>query len=186
MQVLNLQPGMASNPYRGMKEQVPQKTLCELCNRTINTRDWPQHKNSKAHRALEKSEKDKENTKGNGHSAAETWGGEASGFTPDAGFNSAPTDSGDGGWGTSNDSSNTLGSSGYGTKTVGGGDDRACFGCGEVGHTKRDCPKAGHSGARACFGCGEVGHTKRDCTKGGSGGGQACFNCGLEGYVRYT
>lgn len=168
-----------------MKEQVPQKTLCELCGRTLNTRDWPQHKNSKAHRALEQKEKDKENTKGNPNSGADAWGGEASGFAPTDGFNIAPTESGDGGWGASADSSNAFSSSGYGNKTGGGGGDRACFGCGEVGHNKRDCPKGGSGGGvRACFGCGEVGHTKRDCPKGGSGGGgQACFNCGQEGYV---
>ncbi|KAJ4988114.1 zinc knuckle [Stagonosporopsis vannaccii] len=182
-QVFTLQPGMASNPYRSMKEQVPQKTLCELCDRTINTRDWPQHKNSKAHRALEKAEKDKEHAKANSNYAADAWGGEPSGFTPSDGFILAPTESGDGGWGVSAESNNTLGSPGYNQKTGGGGGDRTCFGCGEVGHNKRDCPKGGPSSDRACFGCGEVGHTKRDCLKGGSGkGGQACFNCGLEGH----
>ena len=64
------------------------------------------------------------------------------------------------------------------------GSDRACYGCGEIGHTKRDCPKGTVSNDRACYSCGEVGHTKRDCPKGGPGSGsQTCFNCGLEGYV---
>ncbi|KAF2627665.1 hypothetical protein BU25DRAFT_341387 [Macroventuria anomochaeta] len=163
--LLNLHPGMASNPYRSMKEQVPLRTLCELCNRTINTRDWPMHKNSKAHRALEQAGKDKENTKAK-NNGTDNWGGETSSFTPDGEFNLASVDSGNDGWGTG-----------------GGGGNRACFGCGEIGHTKRDCPKSGASGDRACFACGEVGHTKRDCPKGGSGGaGQACFNCGNEGH----
>ena len=183
-QVPNLHPGMASNPYRSMKEQVPLKTLCELCDRTINTRDWPMHKNSKAHRALEQAEMHKENAKASDNNVTDTWGAEASSFTPDSDFNLASTNSGNDGWGASDGSNNTFGTSSYGNKTGGGGGDRACFGCGEVGHTKRDCPKGGASGDRACFGCGEVGHTKRDCPKGGSGGGgQACFNCGNEGYV---
>lgn len=182
--VINMPPGMASNPYNRPKEQMPIKTLCELCNRTVNTRDWPQHKNSKAHRALEQAEKYKENAKSN-NNGTDSWGGVGSGFTPDGDFNLASADSGNDGWGSSGSFGNTQSSSGYGNKTGGGGGDRACFGCGEVGHTKRDCPKAGSSGGGgACYGCGEVGHNKRDCPKSGSsGGGQACFNCGLEGYV---
>jgi hypothetical protein len=178
--VINMPPGMASNPYNGMKEQVPRNTLCELCDRTIKTRDWPQHKNSKVHRALEKAEKGKENSKTNSN-GIDNGSEEASGFTPDGDFNLASTGSGNDGWGSSSGFGNNQGSSGYGNKTGGGGGDRACFG--EVGHTKRDCPKGGASGGdRACFGCGEVGHNKRDCPKGGSGGGsQACFNCGREG-----
>ena len=43
---------------------------------------------------------------------------------------------------------------------------RACFKCGEVGHSKADCPQAGEdSGERkkGCFKCGEEGHNKADC-----------------------
>lgn len=206
---LTSQAGMPSNPYNRPKEQIPRITVCELCDRSLNTKDWNAHKNSKKHRAAEDAEKAKENAHVNSN-GFDGFGGEASGFTPEAGFDLPSTDSGNGGWGSSGgfNIGNDFGSSNYGNKTSGGGGDRACFGCGETGHTKRDCPKGGSSGGdracfgcgevghtkrdcpkggssdRACFGCGEVGHTKRDCPKGGSGGGgQACFNCGLEGYV---
>lgn len=183
-QVLNIHPGMASNPYQGMKEQVPLKTLCELCNRTLNTRDWPVHKNSKAHRALEEKEKGKENGQARSNHYSTGWGGDASAMPADDGLNFASTPSGINGWGTFANSTNSFDPSGYGKQTGGGGGgDRACYGCGQTGHTKRDCPTGGAGGDRACYGCGETGHTKRDCPKMASGGGQACFNCGMEGYV---
>ncbi|KAF3002576.1 hypothetical protein E8E13_008099 [Curvularia kusanoi] len=187
-QVHNLPPGMPSNPYHTMKERLPLKTLCETCNRTINTRDWPIHKNSKGHRANEQHQKDKENGKVTKDSST-AFGFDTSG---DGGFEIAPTGS------FSNDSyGKQAGGSGacFGCGEVGhnkrdcpssaggygggGSGDRACFGCGEIGHTKRDCPKGGGS---ACYGCGEPGHTKRDCPNAASGGGQACFNCGMEGH----
>lgn len=155
--VLTLPPGVASNPYHQGKDKVALKTLCELCDRVLNTRDWPAHKNSKGHRGREQAETDKENEKAN-HYGTNTWGGDAPGFTPEGAFDLASPDSGNDGWGTSG---NGFGASSYSNKTGGGGsgDDRACFSCGEVGHRKAECPKSG------------------------SGGGQACFNCGLEGYV---
>lgn len=187
---VNMPAGMSSNPYNPAKEHVPRLTLCELCERIIPTPVWLAHKNSKQHQALEIAEKEKENAKSS-NDASGGWGGEASGTVADVetGFKLAPSGSGNDGWVSSVDngrasSGGSGATSGYSDKVAGGGGDRACFGCGEVGHTKRDCPKGGSGGGRACFGCGEVGHNKRDCPKGGSGsGGQACFNCGQEGYV---
>ena len=171
VQVQNLPPGMASNPYQGMKVQTPLKTTCELCNRTINTRDWPMHKNSKAHRGLEQAEKDKENAKNNIHSTtavgADTFG-----------FSRSPVDS------NSHGRDNSGGAFGFGNQT--GGGDRACFGCGEIGHSKRDCPHGGGGNAGACFSCGEVGHNKRECPNGGGGGtgDRACYSCGDVGHSK--
>ena len=149
--------GLVSNPYAPAKEYVAQTTLCELCNITMKTRDWAAHKNSKKHRAAEKKEFEKNNPPVDG------FGDHADGFNTDA----------HGGFGA-NPSANTNG----------GSDGRACFGCGETGHTKRDCPQGGSgglggSGGQTCYGCGEEGHQKRDCPQGA--GGQACFNCGNVG-----
>ena len=38
-----------------------------------------------------------------------------------------------------------------------------CYGCGETGHVKANCPKQGIE--RQCYGCGEMGHLKKDCPK---------------------
>jgi cellular nucleic acid-binding protein len=161
-QVITLPPGMMSNPYHRGKDKVGQTTLCETCDRVLNSRDWSAHQNSKGHRTKKQAEKDKENTKinnSNGSNHTDTWGGDASGFTPDAGFELGSPGSGNAGWGDSG-SGGDFGTSSYGSKTGGGG----------------------NGGGQACFKCGEVGHRKADCPKGGSGGGgQACFNCGNEG-----
>jgi hypothetical protein len=181
--------GLSSNPYPRPKEHIPMNTTCELCDRTMPTKDWPSHKNSKKHRAAEAKENGTATgTNGNG------FGGDAAGFTADGGFGGndnfgAATDGNDGWNSTGNDagwgSGATTGTSSYGNNTGGGGD-RACFGCGQTGHQKRDCPSGGGGGGdRACYGCGETGHQKRDCPNGGGGGGggQECFNCGEVGYV---
>ncbi|KAJ4350794.1 hypothetical protein N0V95_004406 [Ascochyta clinopodiicola] len=187
--ILNLPPGMESRPYNQAKQRLPGKTLCELCDKVLDTSLWSIHKNSKKHRAIETAEMAKENAKVNSN-GADGYSGESSGFSPeiDSGFDLAPLGTGNDAW-TSSTNVDWGSSAGFsvepshGNKSRGGGGDRACFGCGEVGHTKRECPKGSSSGDRACFGCGEVGHTKRDCPKGGSGGGgQACFNCGMEGH----
>ena len=74
-------------------------------------------------------------------------------------------------------------------KGSGGGLKGACYGCGEVGHNRNDCPKGNGGGPRTCYGCGEVGHNRSDCPKnsGGRGGGMktgACFGCGETGHNR--
>jgi hypothetical protein len=185
---------LASNPYPRPKVQQPYVTTCELCDRSIQTKDWVSHKNSKKHREAEANEKAKtEDTNTNG------FNGDAAGFTADTGGFSSGSDafttttSNTDGWGTSGDNaawgagdfSINTGTSGYANNNSGGGGGRACFGCGSEGHQKRDCPQGGGGGGgdRACYGCGETGHQKRDCPKAGSGGGQACFNCGEVGYV---
>jgi cellular nucleic acid-binding protein len=177
--------GLAANPYPRPKEQMSIYTECELCKRTMLTRDWAGHKNSKKHRELEA--KDKVEAEG---TTDKPWGTDFDGFTGNATGN----DSFGGGdtFGTNTTISNDVWGGSFDNNTArantrnnigGGGGDRACFGCGETGHTKRDCPQGGGGGDRACYGCGETGHQKRDCPKGGSGGGQACFNCGEVGYV---
>ena len=161
-------------------------TTCELCERTMPTKDWTSHKNSKKHRAAEAKEK-----AANEPAKENDFGGDSAGFTADAGGVGGDTWGGGDTFGTTTSGNDAWGSGGgfdnnassYGN-TGGGGGDRACFGCGQTGHQKRDCPSGGGGGGdRACFGCGQTGHQKRDCPSGGSGGGQACFNCGEVGYV---
>jgi cellular nucleic acid-binding protein len=178
--------GLASNPYPRPKEHVAMNTTCELCERTMPTKDWPSHKNSKKHRAAEAKEKaEADGTNDIG------FGGDAVGFTAATGFggndNFGTTNTGGDAWGSGGFNTN-AGTSSYGNNA--GGGDRVCFGCGEIGHQKRDCPSGGSGGGGggggggACYGCGEEGHQKRDCPNGGGGGGgQACFNCGEVGYV---
>jgi cellular nucleic acid-binding protein len=166
--------GLASNPYPRPKEHVAMNTTCELCERTMPTKDWHSHKNSKKHRAAEAKEKgEPDGVNNNG------FGGDAAGFTASTNFDT--TNTGDDAWGGSGGFN--AGTSSYGNNTGGGGGDRACFGCGQTGHQKRDCPSGGGGGGGggACYGCGEEGHQKRDCPNGGGGGGQACFNCGEVG-----
>jgi cellular nucleic acid-binding protein len=167
-------------------------TTCELCNRTMPTKDWNSHKNSKKHREAEA--KDKAAAEGNNTTS---FGGDATGFIADTGGFGAGNDT----FGTASNGNDAWGSSGndadwgsggfdtnantstYGNNASGGGD-RACFGCGQTGHQKRECPQGSGGGDRSCYGCGQTGHQKRDCPNGGGGGGdQACFNCGEVGFV---
>ena len=41
---------------------------------------------------------------------------------------------------------------------------QSCYGCGQYGHWKQDCPLA-----RKCYHCGEVGHFKKECPLNGNG-----------------
>jgi hypothetical protein len=181
---------LVANPYPKAKEHVARMSLCELCDRQILTKDWISHKNSKKHRAAEAKEHEElEKSKNPGDS----FGGDATGFSDSNGFSStnefanvnnefgggdtfgdATTTTNDG-WGSTGDFTTTNISS----HNNNGGSDRTCYGCGQTGHQKRDCPSGagggGGGGDRACYGCGQIGHQKRDCPQGS--GGQACFNC---------
>jgi cellular nucleic acid-binding protein len=124
-QLLTLPAGTLSDPYHRGKEKLGVQTYCETCDRVIMSRDWPAHQNSKGHRTKKEATKNKENAKvtTDDNNGSDIWGGDASGFTADAGFNLASQDAGDGGWGT-------FGSGNNG----GGGGGRACFNCGLDGY----------------------------------------------------
>ncbi|KAF2868828.1 hypothetical protein BDV95DRAFT_630503 [Massariosphaeria phaeospora] len=180
---------MVSNPYPRPRETQPINTICEVCTRTIMTKNWQAHKNSKRHRDLEQLERTKES--GIDSAAGSSFGGDTAFGAPDSttgngwgGDGGAATD----GWGAVDSSNGFGGTGGSGTLRGGGGGGgggRECFGCGEVGHNKRDCPKS--SGGRACFNCGQTGHNKADCQNdrvpgAGGGGDRACFGCGKPGH----
>lgn len=119
--VLNTIP---TNPYNNAKDVPPDFYTCERCHRTIPSKNWPEHKNSKKHRALEDEErrsKDKENFS----STEPVDNGFGSG-----GDTSEPTATQDS-WGS------IEGDNTFGGATRGGGG-RACHGCGDEGHIKRD------------------------------------------------
>lgn len=152
--------GMASNPYPKPKEHVPRWTHCELCDRQLPTKDWHTHKNSKKHRQAEAKEREQLEMAG----SSTTFGGEGmdsntnneSANVNDFGFGDTfgiDTTAGDGGWSTG-DGFATTKSNGY--KNGGGGDQRSCYGCGQTGHQKRDCPQG--STGQACYNCGESGY----------------------------
>jgi cellular nucleic acid-binding protein len=179
---------MVANPYNRAKENVPRYTFCELCERKLPTKDWQSHKQSKAHRALEGKEREEpEKTKtpqaAGGNSTA--WGGddEFSNGNNEFGSGDAFSTTANEGWGSGGNFTTTHTSSynnnNNNNNNGGTGGDRACYGCGQIGHQKRDCPSGGGGGSNACYGCGETGHQKRDCPKGS--GGQACYNCGMAG-----
>jgi cellular nucleic acid-binding protein len=140
---------LTANPYHRAKENIPGFTFCELCERKLPTKDWFSHKQSKKHRAAE--EKEREGTE---KAKNPTGFGGDDPFTAASGNNgwasTGDTTSGNDGWGTGGDFATTN------TKTYngGGGDDRACFGCGKSGHQKRDCPSGGGGGGNACYNCG--------------------------------
>jgi len=197
--VMNQLSNMTSNPYPRPKEQQSINTFCELCERTIRTLDWSAHKNSKKHRQAEAVERG-EVQGSNGHHDGNIngFGGDVSTTTCTDGANEFGSGdsftnggaSGTNGWGTGNDvgwgADNDAGwgsaggfnaASNYSSNAFSnGGGGRVCYGCGQTGHQKRDCPSGGSGGGMACYGCGETGHQKRDCPQGSSG--QTCFNCG--------
>lgn len=132
-QVLTLPAGIFSNPYHRGKAQVGEKTRCETCDRVFMSRDWPAHQNSKGHRKKKELIDNKENRKTNttGTNGADTWAVNASGFTPDAGFDLGSPDSG-------------SGNPGSGNTNGGSGGSGACFNCGLEGYFIRSST-IGHS-----------------------------------------
>ncbi|EKJ77187.1 hypothetical protein NXS19_003837 [Fusarium pseudograminearum] len=58
-----------------------------------------------------------------------------------------------------------------------GGDDK-CFGCGEIGHRRAECPNPQEM---ACRYCKKEGHMRKDCPEAPP---MVCENCGEEGHFR--
>ena len=149
-----LAANLIANPYPAAKDHQAINTICELCDRTIKTKDWSAHKRSKKHRENEK----KENEAGEG--AKQAIDANANGFTDNFnGTNGQEWGNDTSVWASSSgDPTDGFGNggldSGYGNKASSGGPG-ACYGCGQVGHNKRDCPSTG--APRGCFNCGDQG-----------------------------
>jgi cellular nucleic acid-binding protein len=144
-----------SNPYPAPKEIISAITVCEVCSdRKIPTKDWNAHKNSKAHRKNEDAARQAESgtTKGDNAASGGGWGG-ASNDVSSANWGASSGDVGSSGWGDSGFSGND--NSGFTNASSGRKFGGACYGCGQEGHSKRDCPQSG--GGRGCFNCGQTG-----------------------------
>lgn len=171
--------GLVSNPYPAAKDHQSINTVCELCDRTIKTKDWSAHKRSRKHRELEQKEREGE-AKKQALPTGDGFSDNTSGFNNDAG---TAGDWGDnagtaGGWG---DNAGTTGGWGdnAGTWGSGSGDASTGYGNDSLNSTGYSGHKAQSGGPGACYGCGEVGHNKRDCPS--TGASRGCFNCGQQG-----
>jgi cellular nucleic acid-binding protein len=142
----NMNTMFGSNPYPAPKAVIPETTICEHCDRTLMTKDWAAHKNSKKHREneIKAAETAKLDAKGIG-ATADTNG---TALTAN-GAKDYATDE----WIASNKVSHANGNDHHphysallasnldGTfekspaKNAGG-----CFNCGQQGHRKAECP----------------------------------------------
>lgn len=121
-----------ANPYQPAKEVTPLNTECEPCNRIIPTKCWGEHARGKRHQKAvdaERRAKDTENANpSNGEDFTNVGGpvGETDG-NEDSTWSSNVNDADFGGGGSSG-----------GRASSSGGGRGACYGCGVVGHNKRD------------------------------------------------
>ncbi|KAL5397564.1 hypothetical protein PMIN03_002143 [Paraphaeosphaeria minitans] len=179
---------IGDNPYASARHKKPDFHTCKACDRTISSKDWAAHNSSKKHFACEdemrRAAKKPVDTKSPAMDKEANIVSFAQGaWKQDDG---APYLRGD-----ETDVCYGCGESGHfkrecPNRTAGSGRD-ACYGCGKQGHQKRDCPDRG---GNLCFTCGMPGHRKADCpaapqARQGGGAGQQCFNCEEYGHLRF-
>jgi len=170
---------VVSNPYPQARTIVPKNTECELCERTILTKDWSAHKNSTRHKILEEKEANDASASDapfadttNGKSAAKNSTKKTSDVDDGFGIGNLTVAepawgdadaTGDGGWGEGTGAiGDNAWDSGVDGQTVENGgwgvDSGTKAGFGNGGGYKKD---RGDS-SQACFNCGETGHMARD------------------------
>ena len=115
-----------ANPYQPAKKVEPLNTECEPCKRVIPTKCWGEHVRGKRHQKAvdaERRAKDTENANpSNGEDFANVGGPVGETFGNEEAAWGSNVNDGDFGGGASS----------------GGGGRGACYGCGQVGHNKRD------------------------------------------------
>ena len=160
------QTHVVSKPYADAVQRTPAKTLCETCDRTIPSKDWPAHERSKKHVALKEAAKTAEADAAHEEKRVEAWAKESSNAdaaatTGDDAWNAdatggdwaaEATEGGDWGAGTSGGAGDSWGSSGAN---------------GNSGFGSAPARGGGRSGAGGFGGNG-----------GSGGGGDGCFKCG--------
>ncbi|KAL1637573.1 hypothetical protein SLS56_000711 [Neofusicoccum ribis] len=186
-----------SNPYQRHKEVIARITLCETCDRKIETKDWNAHQSGKKHQKAAQELRQAKNAEKNDNTNT-SWGDEVndaaqqqehSSGHDDGFFNSAPTKAKGGGGGSGWCFSFSCGEVGHRKAECPNGGGRPCYNCGEFGHIKSECTnpsQGGGGGGRPCYNCGEVGHLKSECTnprQAGAGGDRPCFKCGQVGHI---
>lgn len=123
----NIYTPLESNPYQPHKTVEAKYTLCETCERNIESKDWPAHQAGKKHQKAKKEKEAKEAAakKPVQEDKVADWGDQV---------NDDAAQQEEAGWNDENGFTSTAPSKNKGLNGT-------CYNCGEPGHMKADCPQ---------------------------------------------